>query len=404
MRFDLIKIFSVAELNNLVKFQLESNIVLKSFFVKGEVSGVTQQKHPSGRRTWFTLKGAGSEISCVSWNGCEVSDGDAVEIKGKIEVWNNKGQYKLNVAELKAVGDGEEKEALAKLTAELEKKGYFDPRNKKPLPDTMKRLALVTSEEGAAVGDVLHTLLSRESIIHVRIYDVRVQGASAPKEISDAIRAINRSEEEVDAILLTRGGGGKADLSVFNDPMCFEAVFQSRIPVICAIGHERDESLCEKCADLRCITPTKAAIVVSERSSGSMYYARAKALAISVLERVAKRLDHLNRELLSIRIVSPKERIHQRKLRLVDLQNGILKHTEYYLKSKTTSLENLALRIEASSPFAILEKGYGLVYQGGKVTDMEGMKVGDEIRILMKRGTISAEVKGVNFEDIRAKI
>ncbi|MDO4753453.1 MAG: exodeoxyribonuclease VII large subunit [Bacillota bacterium] len=406
MEFCLVKVFSVAELNSLIKFQLESNIVLKSFVVSGEVSSVTHQRasNATGKRTWFTLIGAGSEISCVSWEGCEIKQGDAVEIKGKIEVWNNKGQYKLNAIQVKQIGEGAAKEALARLTAELEKKGYFDPRNKKMLPPCIKKVALVTSQDGAAVGDVLETLLTRGSIAAVRIYDVRVQGTGAPAEIASAIDEINFSADEVDVILLTRGGGGTADLAVFNDPLCFEAVHNSRIPVICAIGHERDESLSERCADVQCITPTKAATIIADHSSRTMYYLQAVNQFIKISDLVHSQVLNLEKRLSSVTIMSPYDRLRDRELRLSELRSGMMKNVENGIKHKMNALENTSLRIEASSPFSILDKGYGLVYKNEKVAELTSTERGDRISILMKDGTILAKVEEVRHEDIRTKI
>lgn len=374
--------------------------------VTGEVSSVTHQRvaNATGRRTWFTLIGSGAEISCVSWDGCEIKQGDAVEIKGKIEVWSNKGQYRLNALAVKQIGEGAAKEALARLTAELEKKGYFDIRNKKALPPFIKKLALVTSEDGAAVGDVLETLRTRGSLAQVKIHDVRVQGSSAPAEIASALNKINADTEEVDVILLTRGGGGVADLSVFNDPLCFEAVHNSRIPVICAIGHERDESLSEKCADFQCITPTKAAELIADHSSSAMYYSNAMGVFIDIANKAENKIRALERAFMAVRIISPVERLKDREMRLFDLRNSIMKNAENTIQRKSASLENIGLRIESSSPFSILDKGYGLIYKDGKVTDVDSTKKGDQIRILMKKGSILAKVEEVSNEDIRTKI
>lgn len=403
----MIKIFNVAELNGFIKYQLESNIILKSFVVTGEVSGVTQQKvtnNVSGRRTWFTLTGSGAEISCVSWEGCDISQGDAVEIKGKIEVWSNKGQYRLNALAVKHLGEGAEKEALMKLAAELEKKGYFDPRNKKPIPPIIRHVALVTSVGGAAIGDVLETLGTRESLTRVEVYDVRVQGTSAAEDIAATLDMINAKEEEADVILLTRGGGGTADLAVFNDPLCFEAVHNSRIPVICAIGHERDESLSEKCADLQCITPTKAATVIADRSSRTMYYTNALSEWIKISEKIQIGLLNFERSLLGIKMVSPSDRLKNQEIRLTELKSAMIKNIEHLIQNKSVSLENIGLRVESSSPFAILEKGYGVIYKEGKVTDIASTRTGDRIQILMKAGSITAKVEEVRNEDIRTKI
>lgn len=396
------RILSVTELNQLVKMSVESSPLLKSVVVRGEAIGV--KCYRAKNSTWFTVKDGGAELSCVFWGISEIKEGDEVEISGRVTVWTGKGKYQLTASRVSRVGEGLDKEALARLNAELEQKGYFDPRNKKALPTVIRTAALVTSEEGAAVGDVLSTLRTRGSLVYVKLYNVSVQGQSAPAEIAAAIQQVNAAADEVDVILLTRGGGGKEDLVVFNDPLCFEAVHSSRIPIICAIGHERDLSIAEKCADFMCITPTDAAVVLSDRSSRERYLQAALQLVGGAYERVMQRLRGAERQLLTVRISSPQERIARRFEGLRELGLRIERSVEQILRGKQHMLENLTLRIEAASPFSILDRGYALVYKDGKLMNLNSAAAGDDIRILMNGGTICAEIKEVLDEDIRTKI
>lgn len=394
---------SVTELNNLVKMTLESSPHLYAVSVVGEVAAVTVYNHGKSS-TWFTLKDTGCEISCVHWDASDIKQGDQIEVTGRVAVWTRRGRYQLVASKICRVGDGLEKERLEKLIAELEKKGYFDPRSKKALPAVIKKVALVTSVEGAAVGDVCGTLETRGSIAQVRIYDARVQGPEAAAQIADAIERINLSDDEADVIVLTRGGGGKEDLVVFNDAVCFEAVHNSRIPVICAIGHERDLSIAERCADKHCITPTDAAVEVALRSSRDMYFSFAGSVFLAVRQRVLSRISAAERELLGIRVLSPLERIVGRENAVSALQMRAKSLALGSVERRRALLENLELRIEAASPFKILDRGYALVYMDEGLATARGSKPGDRLSIMMRDGTITADVVEVQCEDLRRKI
>lgn len=396
------RVFSVTEVNQLVKMSVESAPLLKSLEVRGEV--VAAKCYRSRNSTWFTVKDADSELSCVYWGISDIKEGNEVEISGRLTVWTAKGKYQFSASAVRILGDGLEKEALKKLVAELERKGYFDPRNKKALPAVIRTVALVTSEQGAAIGDVLSTLETRGSLARIEVHGVSVQGMSAPAEIAAAIERINRAEREADVILLTRGGGGKEDLSVFNDPLCFESVYHSRIPVICAIGHERDLSIAEKCSDWMCITPTDAANVIVERSSGAMFLAAAFELFRQISDRTKRRLSAAEQELSRIRPFSPAEMILRTKMNLNELAAGIKRNAEQMFRLKSAKLEALGYQIEASSPFSILDRGYALVYKDGKIVNWADTARGDSVDIVMKHGRIKAEVKEVLSEDIRTKI
>ncbi len=398
------RILSVTELNNLVKMAVESSPLLHTVNVVGEVVGVTVYSRQGKSSTWFTLKDANAELSCVYWSVSDIKQGDQVEVVGRVAVWTGKGKYQLIANKISRVGDGLEKEKLEKLVAELEKKGYFDPRNKKNIPAIIKKVALVTSEEGAAVGDVCKTLENRGSVAVVCIYDVRVQGQEAALQIAEALNSINSSPDEADVIVLTRGGGGKEDLAVFNDLACFEAIHDSRIPVICAIGHERDLSIAERCADKHCITPTDAAIEVAVRSSRAMYFAFAVAEWNEISEKAHRFLAGVEREFLKIKLVSPEERLRAKERVLEALASGLSDSVYRIFERKQSLLENLGLRVEAASPFKILERGYALVYSNSRVVTAAAVKPGERIEIMTKDGNISADVVEVSNEDIRRKI
>ncbi len=389
--------FSVTEFSNIVKQTLELTPSLKQVCVRGEVSGLSQYR--AKRHTYFTLKDSSSQLGCVYWNLTDIKDGDAVEVFGRIQVWGRSGQYKFIASNISKVGAGDEKERLEKLKKELEQKGYFLEGNKKPIPGRIQRVALLTSAGGAAVGDVAQTLETRGALVSLGIYDVRVQGESAANTIARRVQEINRMDEKVDVVLITRGGGSKEDLSVFNAEACYEAIHNSAIPVICAIGHERDLSISEMCADLRCITPTDAAVEIANRSSRQMYYNIGAEIFYYIDQKIKQAMAQKERELLSIKVVTPLERISIRAGELREIQHTLMKNVSDHLSRKDFQLQKLALSVESASPFHILDRGYALVYKDEKIADVHSVASGDSLKIMFKEGEVHATVDSVSIKE-----
>ncbi len=388
--------FSVTEINNIVKETVEFNSLLRQVCVRGEVSGLASYKKK--RHTYFTLKDSVTQLGCVHWNLTDIKDGDKVEVFGRVQVWSKSGQYKFVATRVSRVGEGDEKEKLEKLKKELERKGYFLEGNKKPIPSVIKTVALLTSAGGAAVGDVAKTLENRGSIANVVVYDVRVQGQDAASTISKTVEQINHSATSVDVIVITRGGGSKEDLSAFNKEACYEAIHNSAIPIIAAIGHERDLSISEMCADLHCITPTDAATEIAMRSSREMYFERGVASFYGIDQKFKRHISLLEKQLFMIKLVSPLERVMLRENVLKELRSKMEHRVISYFNKKEFELSGLELKIESASPFNILDRGYALVYKGDQVIDVQSVASGDTLDILLKGGSVRAEVKGVQYE------
>lgn len=388
---------SVSELTKRIKDTLERTPMLNAVKIHGEASGVRcyQGRNTS---TWFDVKDAESQIPCVYWGNLDIKNGDQVEVDGRIVVYPKAGRYQLNASRVVEAGTGEGKEAYEKLVKELDKKGYFDPRNKKALPEYIRKIALVTSPDGAAIGDVEKVLRNRDVSLEVDLYGVTVQGKNAPPEVSEAIYRINALSDSPCVIVVTRGGGGAEDLVAFNDPMIFEAIHSSRIPVICAIGHERDESIAEMCADIRCTTPTDAANTVADHSSKERYFNK---LALAYDELVRRTQDILQRkegEITKLQPTSPMDQVLTFESRLAVLGEKMHSSAEKWLSSKEHLLETMGLRLEESSPFHILSKGYAIVYKNGEVADICETTEGDQIEIVLKDAQIGATVNRVVFD------
>lgn len=259
-------ILTVSELTQAIKLHLESTF--PNVWLQGEVSNFKEQ---TSGHLYFSLKDSGAQISAVMFRGDALSlakmpkSGDQVIVRGEMNVFPPKGNYQLIIRELKHVGLGELLLKLEELKRKLHAKGWFSKAHKKPLPHLPKRIGVVTSPTGAVIQDILNVLKRRFSSFHLILNPVKVQGEGAAEEIAQAIEQFNRYDL-CDVMIVCRGGGSLEDLWAFNEEIVASAIFYSRIPVVCAVGHETDHCIAEYVADVRAPTPSAAAeIVMAEK-------------------------------------------------------------------------------------------------------------------------------------------
>lgn len=254
-------IISVTQLNNLAKSLIENNLPV--FWIKGEISGIRNYSH-----VYFDLKDLSSKISCVIFsrivNNLEfkLENGQQIEVRGKVTIYPGNGSYQINVERIRQVGLGELWEAYNKLLNKLKIEGLFNTEYKKSLPLFPRSVGVITSKEGSVIRDVMTTLKRRMPNIQIIIYHSAVQGMDASMQIVQALRQAN-SRNEVDVLIVCRGGGSMQDLWCFNEEVVAREVFASSIPIISAIGHETDTTIIDYVADLRAPTPTAAAELVA---------------------------------------------------------------------------------------------------------------------------------------------
>jgi exodeoxyribonuclease VII large subunit len=260
------KVFTVSELTRSIRATLETKF--GSVWVQGEISNY--KLHPSGHQ-YFTLKDQRAQISCVIWRDTmaplrePLVDGALVQVYGTVTVFEARGQYQLNVRILQPRGVGLLQAKFEALKRKLEAEGLFAPERKRPLPKFPRRIGIVTSPSGAAIRDMLNVLCRRAPWLDILINPVRVQGTGAAQEIAVAIRELaipNERFAPVDLIVLTRGGGSFEDLWEFNEEIVARAIFHSTVPIVSAVGHEIDFTICDFVADLRAPTPSAAAELV----------------------------------------------------------------------------------------------------------------------------------------------
>lgn len=270
-------ILTISQLTNAIKLSLEATF--PSIWLQGEVSNFKQQ---TSGHLYFSLKDSKSQISAVMFRGetttmrAPPKDGDNVIVFGDLNVYPPSGKYQIVVRELRLVGIGELLLKLEELKIKLHKRGWFRSEHKKPLPKFPKRIGVVTSPTGAAIQDILNILTRRFSGFHLILNPVRVQGEGAAQDIARAIEEFNRYGL-VDVMIVGRGGGSIEDLWAFNEEVVAEAIFNSRIPIISAVGHETDHCIADYVADVRAPTPSAAAeIVIAEKSQQLNYLLQRK--------------------------------------------------------------------------------------------------------------------------------
>ena len=255
------KYITVFELNKIIKEAFENNPYFNRVYIKGEISNFKRQL-PSGH-CYFTVKDENSRISTVMFNGkasklkFDPKDGDLVLITGKVSVYEPNGNYQLYVDNMELDGSGNLFKKFLELKEKLEKEGLFKEENKKPIPKFPKKIGVVTASTGAAIRDIITTIKRRYPIVEIYIFPSLVQGDMAKDDIVRNIEIANTFP--LDTLIVGRGGGSIEDLWAFNEPEVAYAIYNSKIPVISAVGHERDFTIADFVADLRAITPTAAA-------------------------------------------------------------------------------------------------------------------------------------------------
>jgi exodeoxyribonuclease VII large subunit len=398
-------IMTVKALNSYLRELLETDEVLRDIWVKGEISNFTRA---SSGHLYFTLKDADAQVKCVMWKGStfglrfDPREGMAVEVHGSMSIYSATGQVQLYVSEMRQAGQGQLYAEFLKLKAKLQAAGLFD--KKKPLPRFPHHIGIVSSATGAALQDMLHALDRRLPTARVTIAPSTVQGADAPASIIRALNALNRIED-LDVILLGRGGGSIEDLWCFNDEALAYVIFNSRVPVISGVGHETDFTIADFVADLRAPTPTAAAELASPVTVDDL------------LQNLADRSARLEQSLSAIFTM------HQQKFQLAQsalervsprqrIYNTLQRQDELFTRldrAMTAQLQNLELRLEkesahlkALSPMAVLARGYAIISDpstGKVVKHIAQIEPTLPIRVQILDGTFYAEVTDIKREN-----
>jgi exodeoxyribonuclease VII large subunit len=385
------KIYTVSELTLEIRRLIVNQF--REVFVEGEISNL--RVYPSGH-LYFSLKDENAVIKCVMFNffdryfGEDLRDGLSVLLRGRIDVYEKRGEYQLLVEEIETRGLGLLTVKFELLKRKLKEEGIFDSRWKKRIPLLPERVGIITSPKGAAIRDMLRIIEKKFENMKVLIYPVRVQGDEAVYEIIEGLEYFNRTGE-VDVIIVARGGGSIEDLAPFNEEALARAIFASDIPVVTGIGHEIDFTIADFVADVRAPTPTAAAdIVVPEKKllKENLQGVRerlAKALKL-IIERGRGNLLKLYFELRDKKAYFFRERVY-----LDDMYGSLLRHISYFLEDKRNRLVALTQRLNDLNPENILKRGYSIAIKKEKkeiIRDVDQIEAGEELYLLLYKGRL----------------
>jgi exodeoxyribonuclease VII large subunit len=437
------RIYSVSLLNAEVRQLLDNS--LPALWIQGEISNLAK---PASGHLYLSLKDDRAQVRCAMWRqraqglAFQPRNGQQILARAKVSLYEPRGEYQLIIEYMEEAGEGLLRQRLEELKGKLAAEGLFDEQRKRPIPALPHRVGIITSPSGAAVRDVLKILGRRFPAVPAMVYPVPVQGEGAALKIAQAI-ALANTRAECDVLILTRGGGSLEDLWAFNEEPVARAIFNSRIPVISAVGHEVDVTISDLVADLRAPTPSGAAEMAVPDSDSWIRHLeqqlqRLASLAGRRRQRLAERLGFLasrlrqrdprqrlaqdgqrldelelrarravsnrlsarGRDLSALRArlsaASPARQLRRQALRRQDLHGRLLRAATNRLVQKRQALAGLSRELNAISPLATLGRGYSLAFdiQGQLLGDVDRVKAGDLIRVQVARGQIHAKVTG----------
>ena len=399
------RFLTVSQLNEYVKMLMDSNPVLKNVWIKGEISNF--KNHYSTGHFYFSLKDDGGILRGVMFRSYaqKVSfaprDGMKVLVHGRISAFVRDGQYQIYVDEMLPDGVGALYLAFEQLKQKLASQGLFDEGRKKPLPRFPSRIGIVTSPTGAAIQDMLNILGRRFPCAEVYIYPAQVQGNEAPPQLIRGVQYFNETKS-ADVIIIGRGGGAAEDLWAFNDERLAMCIAASEIPVISAVGHESDFTICDFVADCRAPTPSAAAEIAVPDKMELLRSLQGTALKFSSV--LAQRIRNERNNLKYLResgVLSGAAPILQgKRMEQLHLAQRLDAGLQSSVKQSSSDLAKNSARLEALSPLSVLARGYGVATDktGETVRSVGAVKKGDEISVRLCDGTLWAVVESTKKE------
>ncbi|MCX5848621.1 MAG: exodeoxyribonuclease VII large subunit [Deltaproteobacteria bacterium] len=441
------EILTVSQLNNNIKFIIEETFDF--LLVEGEVSNL---RRPQSGHVYFTLKDDKSQIKAVFFRqfgvyerrtNFELEEGSKVLCRARLNVYLPRGEYQLVIESMEPLGVGALQKAFEQLKAKLSAEGLFDERYKKTIPFLPERIGVVTSPTGAVIKDILNITKRRFPLADILIAPARVQGDEAAAEIIQALRNL-QSYGKVDVIVIARGGGSLEDIAPFNDETLAREIFHSSIPIVSAVGHETDFTICDFVADLRAPTPSAAAelivpewmdlitkinIIKQRLISGCCRHLRDNRDQLAGLQERLKdprrflvnlqiNLDYLRERLraalhhkkqnlysdlrqldLRLRHQSPIMQINERKILLNNVQKSMFVNFTYRLAALKERLQRDSAVLESLSPLGVLQRGYSItrsVASGIIVRQAVDLSIGEDVNIQLARGNFNAKIEKIS--------
>ena len=393
-------IYSVTQVNNYIRNMFSQDYLLSDISVRGEISNC---KYHSSGHIYFTLKESGSAISCVMFASgrkglnFQMTDGQQVVVRGKIEVYVRDGKYQIYASSIEKDGEGNLHLAFEQLKKRLEAEGMFSAEYKRELPRQIKTLGVVTAPTGAAVRDIISVAKRRNPYIQIVLYPAIVQGENAAPSIVEGIEALE--QYGVDVMIVGRGGGSIEDLWAFNEEMVAHAIFQCSVPVISAVGHETDFTIADFVADRRAATPSAAAELAVEEYG----------IVQRQLEEYGRKFDRTMEQKLQIckmrknileqklQNLSPEAKVREMKMTHAALSQKLEAQMKHVILIKRNKLGILIERMQAMSPLQKLNSGMAYLSdrEGKRISGIDEMKIGERIMIRMKDGIADADIKEI---------
>ena len=387
------KFFTVSQITRKIRASLEYNF--SNVSILGEISNV---RKPGSGHIYLTLKDKGSQLQAVVFRNIankikfELKDGMEVISFGSVTVYEPRGQYQLIINKIEPKGIGALQLAFQQLKEKLEKEGLFDQAHKKPIPFIPQKIGIVTSPTGAAIKDILNIIDRRFANVEILLYPVKVQGEGAAQKIAEAITELN-ALTDIDVIIAGRGGGSLEDLWAFNEEVVARSIYNSRIPVISAVGHEIDITIADLVADKRALTPSEAGELVVPR----------KDLLLDMLEKLNTRLlqsltgklrlskERLVRVANSYAIKQPFDRLRRWQQRLDEFAQRLNINITHALNTEREKLSGIAGKLESLSPLNVLKRGYTITTRledNKSLREAKGLNKGDKIKTNFSKGSV----------------
>lgn len=399
------KVYSVSQVNTYIKNMFEQDYLLGHISVSGEISNL--KYHTSGH-IYFTLKEANAVISCVMFASYrrgltfKMQEGHRVVVTGSVAVYERDGKYQLYAKQIENEGEGRLYQEFERLKRELFEMGMFDASFKQPIPAFAKTIGIVTAPTGAAVQDIINISKRRNPYVQLILFPALVQGEGAADSIVRGISVLEA--KNVDVIIVGRGGGSIEDLCAFNEEKVARAIFECRVPIISAVGHETDVTIADYVADLRAPTPSAAAELATKdmMSVISMLDERKVDLNRAISNKILQLKWRLEQYKKSLEAQSPVSKLREKRLYLIQLEERLATAINTCLRDKKNILARYAIALDNLSPVQKLAAGYGFVTDdsGKKVTKIEQVNVGDSVCVRLTDGSFNAVIneKTVNKE------
>ena len=391
-----IKTLTVTEVNNYIKRVIDNDFILGNLSVKGEISNL--KFHSSGH-IYFSLKDESSKINCVMFKSkamyldVDLEEGMQIVVKGKASIYPATGSMQIYCEEINKEGIGDLFIKFEKLKKKLESKGYFENYNKKEIPRYPRRIGVVTSPTGAAIRDIINVIKRRNGMVDIVLYPAKVQGIGAYKEIIEGIQYFNE-KNNVDLLIVGRGGGSIEELWNFNEEALAEAVYNSNLPIISAVGHEVDFTICDFVSDVRAATPSQGAEIAVPLENDIKQEIERKSLYLDDI--IYNKIKNCKNEIISmeriLKIHSPLSKIENCYLEVDKLKDRLDFALKTKLNTEKQRLESLNSLLIAHNPVNVLSRGYAIIEDDDTlIKSKEQLKEEKKLKITFKDGKIEGK-------------